>query len=79
MTVAEAFGDVAEIIARLDPATIAALKAPKAMNERVSQLVHMKKEGQITLEENAELERFLALDIFIGLAKARAREFLAAA
>jgi hypothetical protein len=79
MTVAEAFGDVAEIIARLDPVTIAALKAPKAMNDRVSELVHKKKEGQITPEENAELERFLALDIFIGLAKAHSREFLATA
>lgn len=79
MTVAEAFGDVAEIIARLDPAAIAALKAPKIMNERVSELVHKKKEGQITIEENAELERFLALDIFIGLAKARAKAYLSAA
>jgi len=51
MTVAEAFGDLAETIARLDPATIAALKAPKAMNDRVSELVHKKKKAKLPLKK----------------------------
>ena len=36
------------------------------------------KMGIITLEETLELERYLALDMLIGLTKARARRLLAA-
>ncbi len=47
------------------------------MSERVDVLVSKKKERAITVEETLELERFLALDLFISLAKARARLLLA--
>jgi hypothetical protein len=76
MTVADAFGDVADIIASLNPAKVLDLRASDAMTARVRELVIKKKEAHISMEENAELERFLALDIFIGLAKARARIYL---
>jgi hypothetical protein len=49
------------------------------MTARVGELVNKKKENLISVEENVELERFLALDIFIGLAKARARIHLSSA
>lgn len=78
MTVTQVFDDVAVLLAQMDPAKIAALKAPKAMATRVEVLVNKKKEGQITLEEGAELERYLALDLLINLAKARAHRLLAA-
>ena len=48
------------------------------MSERVQQLVLRKKDGVITSEEITELERLLALDLFISLTKARARKLLAA-
>ena len=79
MTLTEAFGDVADIIARMNPATIAGLKASKSMSDRVEYLVYRKKDNIITFEESAELERLLALDLFISLAKARAHILLKAA
>ena len=52
------------------------LQAPASMSIRVEQLVNRKKDGLITPEETSELERFLALDLFISLTKARARVLL---
>ena len=78
MTVTEVFDDVAGLLAQMDPAKIVAMKAPKSMAKRVEFLVDKKKEGQISLEETAELELSLALDLLINLAKARAPGLLAA-
>ena len=76
MTVSEAFGDVADVLAQLSPEKIIGLKASTKMSERVELLTNYKKEGIITLEQTQELERFLALNMFINLAKARARVLL---
>lgn len=78
MTVSQAFGDVADILARMNPSKILELHAPVELSERVEELVHKKKDGIITADETSELERYLALDLLIGLAKARARHLLAA-
>ena len=78
MTVLEAFSDVADVIAQINPKQLIGLKASPKMSERVEQLVFKKKDGLISTDEAAELERFLALDLFIGLAKARARILLQA-
>ncbi|MBD2757068.1 hypothetical protein [Spirosoma validum] len=77
MSVAEAFGSVASNLAQMAPDKIINLKASDSMSARVEQLVNRKKDGLITVDETAELERFLALDLFISLTKARARIFLA--
>jgi len=76
MTVSEAFGDVADVLAQLSPEKIVGLKASPKMSERVELLTNFKKYGTITLEQTHELERFLALNMFINLAKARARKLL---
>lgn len=73
MSVSEAFGEVADLIAQMAPEKVMALKASSQLSGRVEVLVERKKDDQITAEEAAELERLLALDLFIGLAKARAR------
>ncbi|MCY7330953.1 MAG: hypothetical protein LH618_20535 [Saprospiraceae bacterium] len=78
MTVTQAFDGVAEMLAQLDPAKIVVLQASVEMSRQVEILVNKKKAGSITLEETLELERYLALDLLIGLAKARARRLLAA-
>lgn len=78
MTITQAFDDVAAVLARLDPAKIVELHAAPEMSNRVETLVLKKKDGNITFEETLELERYLALDMLIGLAKARARQLLAA-
>jgi hypothetical protein len=72
MTVTEAFGDIANVIAQMNPSKIIGLKAPKDMSDRVEFLVNRKKDNVITHEESNELERLLALDLFISLTKARA-------
>ncbi len=78
MTVVEAFGDIAGILARMDPVRILELHAPAEMAESVELLVNKKKEGTITPEETIELERYLSLDLLINLAKVRAKGLLAA-
>ncbi len=60
------------------PHKIIAIKAPHSMSIRVEELVLRKKEGILSDEELIELERFLALDLFISLTKARARTLLKA-
>lgn len=78
MTLNEAFDGVAEMLAGLAPAKLLEITPPVAMHERVEELVNLKKEGQISEEEAVELERYLALDLLISLAKVRARRLLAA-
>ena len=76
MIISEVFGDIAEVIAQLNPKQIVNLKAPKGITERVSELISLKKDSVISAEESIELERFLALDLFISLTKARARKII---
>ena len=78
MSVAEAFGDFAEVLAAMAPDKVTELRAPAAMSERVEELVNKKKSDQLTEEEAIELERYLSLDLLITLAKARAKNMLAA-
>jgi hypothetical protein len=61
----------------MNPQQVIGLKAPPQMSDRVEELVGKKKEGLLTSEEASELERFLALDLFISLTKARAQILLA--
>jgi hypothetical protein len=77
MQISEAFGDIAETIAMLNPQQIVDLKAPQKMSDRVEELVIKKKHGQLNSDESTELDRFLALNLFISLTKARARIILA--
>ncbi len=76
MTITEAFGSVADIFAALAPDKIVGLKAPAPMSKRVNTLINLKKEGRISTEEALELERFLALNLFMSFAKARAKVLL---
>ncbi len=76
MNVAEAFGDVAGLLAQMAPEKIITLKASKKMSDEVERLVSLKKAGTIGMEQRAELERYLALDLFISLTKARAHALL---
>ena len=79
MTVAQAFGDIADILANMAPAKIVEMRPSQSMVDRVEELIHKKKEAKISWEETLELERYLALDMLINLAQARARHLLAAA
>ncbi len=78
MSVVEAFGNVADILAEMAPSKIVEMQSSKAMSKRVEDLASKKRAGTITNEEAIELERYLALDLLITLAKARAKRILAA-
>lgn len=78
MTLTEAFGNVADAIAHLAPDRLLEIKAAPELSVRVEELTWKKKDGTITEAEALELERFLALDMLISMAKARARKLLAA-
>ncbi len=77
-TLTEAFGNVADAIAHLDPDKLLEIKAAPELSARVEELTWKKKDGTITDAEALELERFLALDMLISMAKARARKLLTA-
>ncbi len=67
---------IAAFLADAIPEKILAFKFSPAIQRRIEVLVDKKKEGQISREENEELERYLAYDLLIGLAKARASRHL---
>ena len=72
MTTQDIFGDVAEILAKLNPTQVMKISAPEAVSKKVEILVLKKKKGIISSEESVELERLLALDLLITLAKVKA-------
>lgn len=67
---------IAAFLADAIPEKILAFKFSPAIQRRIEVLVDKKKEGQISREENEELDRYLAYDLLIGLAKARASRYL---
>jgi hypothetical protein len=75
MQIVELFGDLAQTLAQMNPAQVAEMKAPASMAQEVNDLIAKKKEGSISLEETATLERLLALDMFVSLMKAKANIF----
>ena len=79
MSVVDAFDFFAKSIAEISPKQILNLKAPQQMAVKVEELIAKKKAEVISEEENIELERYLALDLIISLAKARAAKLLSAA
>ncbi|MBK9335672.1 MAG: hypothetical protein IPM98_03410 [Lewinellaceae bacterium] len=67
---------IAAFLADAIPEKILAFKFSPAIQRRIEVLVEKKKEGAIMSEEKDELERYLAYDLLIGLAKARAVKHL---
>lgn len=63
---------IAAFIANAMPEQILSFKFAAPIQKRIEELVNRKKDGIITQEEKSELERYLAYDHLIGLAKARA-------
>jgi hypothetical protein len=74
-----AYEEVAEFLAKLDPEKLLELKPSAEVQDRVEELIEKKKESGLTPDEQYELDRYLALEYLISLAKARARIHLAAA
>lgn len=64
------------MLAKLDPRAVVQLRADESVSQQVEMLVGKKKRGTISMEETLELERYLALDMLISMAKARAWKIL---
>jgi hypothetical protein len=75
----QAYEELALFIASLDPQKLLDLKPSEATLERVEELIFKKKEAALDEAEQRELDRYLALEHLIALAKAQARIRLMAA
>ena len=65
-----AYDEIAIVLANLDPQKIIQLRPSDAAQARLRHLLDINREGQITSDEMQELDRILALDHLISLAKA---------
>ena len=74
-----AYEEVANFIAELDPNKLLTLKPSPTVQARVEALIDKKKENGLVYEEQYELDRYLALEHLISLAKIHARKHLKAA
>ena len=68
---------LAELLAQAMPDRILAFKFSPDIQERIEELVNRKKENNLDHQELHELEVYLAYDLLIGLAKARAKKIAA--
>jgi hypothetical protein len=75
----QAYEEVAIFLASLDPNKLLELKPSKDILNLLEELMHKNKETELNAEEQYELDRFLALEHLIALAKAQARIQLQAA
>jgi len=60
------------------PEQVLALRPSPELQARVSELLGRNKEGELSRQEETELERYLTLEHLVRLAKARAHKQLAA-
>lgn len=72
-----AYEEVAEFLATLDPKRLLELHPSDVVQVRVEVLIDKKKNNTLTPEEQYELDRYMALEHLIALAKVRARIHLA--
>ena len=72
-----AYEEGAEFIATLDPKRLLELRPSDVVQSRVEVLIDRKKNNILTSEEKYEIERYMALEHLIALAKVRARVHLA--
>jgi hypothetical protein len=71
-----AYEEVADFIAALDPNKLLELKPSAAVQSRVNELISEKSNSGLSSENQYELDRYLALEHLIALAKIRARRYL---
>ena len=71
MVVYNAYDQIAELIAELNPAKVMALKANKELQMRFENLVLKSKESSLDNREKDELDHYIVLERLIRLAKIR--------
>ena len=75
MVVYNAYDQIAELIAELNPAKVMALKANKELQMRFEDLVSKSKEASLDNREKDELDHYIVLERLIRLAKIRSHEY----
>ena len=78
MAVQTVYDHVADFIAEMNPAKLLQLRATDNDLERLEALIEKEKDGILTFSEKDELDHYLVLERLIRLAKAHARQRLAA-
>ena len=78
MTVQTVYDHVADFIADMNPEKLLELRATDAERERLAALIDQEKETGLTPDEKDELDHYLVLERLLRLAKAHARQRLAA-
>lgn len=73
------YDEIAELLANMNPAKVVQFHASKEAQQRLEELLEKNKEGMLTEDEKIEIERFMAVEHIVRLAKARAHQRLAAA
>lgn len=74
MIVYNAYDQIAELIAELNPAKVMALKANKELQMRFESLVSKSKESSLDNREKDELDHYIVLERLIRLVKIRSHE-----
>lgn len=67
------YDEIAAALANMDPTKILALRPSESAQKRLRELLEKNRLGQLESDEQYELDRMLALDHLIALAKAHAR------
>jgi hypothetical protein len=65
------YNQLAELIARLDPLEVQALKGNEEVQARLEDLIEKSKEGELDRREKDELDHYIVLERLIRLAKIR--------
>ena len=68
---------MADFIAATDPAKVIAFRPSKETSDRVSDLIDREKSGEISLEEQQELDQYMQLEHLMRMAKIFARKYSA--
>ena len=71
------YEEIAEFIAEMNPEKILTFEASIALQERFEELLEKEKASGLSIEEKAELDRYMMVNQLVSLAKARARRQLA--
>ena len=74
MVVYNAYDQIAELLAELNPAKLMAIKANKELQNRFENLVEKSKKSSLNLQEKDELDHYVVLERLIRLAKIRSHE-----
>jgi hypothetical protein len=74
MTIYAVYDQIADLIARLDPSKVRALKATEEMTNRLEFLIEKSRETSLDKAEKDELDHYIVLERLIRLAKIRTHD-----